>query len=336
MNRTQTVLAVVLALAVAGPVAAQIENLDTFQDGFQEFSDSFANSLPMNATIGLNWSDAYIGQLLAVPPNVGVGITTGVTTIPSRVFDTLIDDLNIDPSGGIDELTAFGVPVPGYAFDARVGGILLPFDVGLKFGTIPQASIGDVEAEYTNIGADIRYAILDGGVLPKLSVGVGYSYLSGRIATPLGLGNTTIGEVPDPDDPGNTITLELSDPDLEFEWEASVIDVKAQLSKRFLIIEPHVGLAASFGTATTDAGLSSSVTVNGATDPTLTADELGEIAGVDISDQGLIVSSDVSPFALRAFGGLSLNIVVLRLDLGLMYNINSGALGGTVGARVQL
>ena len=337
MKRIVLSILVVTFLATA-PLFAQSEiaGLETFKDGFSGFSDEFAKSLPINSTIGLNWSDAYVGQLLPIP-SFGVGVTTGITTIPVSTFDDLIDDLDLNVSDGIGDLPALGVPLPGYAFDARVGGLILPFDVGLKFGTIGSLELGDFEAEYTNFGVDVRYAILDGGILPKVSVGVGYNYLSGRIATPLGLGTTTLASVEDGNN--NTYDLELSDPQLDFDWTANVFDVKAQVSKSFLIVEPHFGIGAAFGSAQTNSGLTSEVTVvDGAGNPVAGVDpsDIQEISGVDIGADGITLGSDVSTFSLRAFGGASLNLTVFRLDLGVMYNLTSGSVGGTLGARVQL
>ncbi len=337
MNKKTAVLAVLAVLIAGTPVFGQDEfSLDDFKGGFETFSEEFAKSLPMNSTIGLNWSDAYIGQLLAVPPNFGIGVTSGVTTIPLTVFTDLVDDLGVDTSGGIDEFSGAGLPLPGYAVDARVGGFILPFDVGLKVGIMPDLKLGDVELEYSNIGFDVRYAVLDGGLLPKLSVGVGYNYLSGRVVTPLGLGDTEIGNV---DYDGATYTLVLSDPDLEFGWEANVFDFKAQVSKGFLIVEPHFGLGATVGTASTRTGLTTDITVTGGNDGNgdgLDPDDIGRVAGIDIENKGIILESSVSPVTFRVFAGSSLNLLLFRIDLGLMYNLNSGSFGGTLGARFQL
>lgn len=327
------VLAVLLSLT---PVTAQtIPGLAEFNDGFKSFSETFASSLPMNSTIGLNWSDAYIGQLLPIP-SFGVGVTTGVTMVPVAAFNSLLDDLDLGAANGFNNLPGAGVPLPGYAIDARIGGLIIPFDVGIKFGTMPKLDLGDVSAEYTNFGVDFRYAILAGGVvLPKVSVGVGYNRLSGRLRTPLGIGTTTLASVEVPDD--DTYTLSLADPRLDFGWEANVFDFKAQVSKGLLIIEPHFGIGASFGNASTDAGLSTTVTAtNSSGDDVSVDDDIGSVAGVDISGTGVSIGTDVSTFSVRVFGGTSLNLPFLRFDFGAMYNINSRAWGGTIGARVQL
>jgi len=342
MKRTIFVAAALIALLGIGTVSAQqtIENLDVFKSSFESFSDEFAKSLPMNSAIGLNWSDAYIGQLLAVPPHFGVGVTAGFTTVPSSVFDSLIDDLGITSSSGVGDLAALGLIVPGYAFDARVGGVGVPFDAGIKVGVLPAMSLGDVDAEYSNFGFDVRYALLDGGVvMPKLSVGVGYNRLSGRIEAPLGPSATTIASVDDPSTGGtDSYDLVLTDPTVVSEWTSNVIDLKVQLSKSFLVVEPHIGFGASYGISTVTSGVDAAIEVqDGSGNPVAGVDaEDIAAAGVDIGSDGLSIGSDVNAFAFRVFGGVSANVLIMRFDLGLMYNINSGAFGTTLGGRVQL
>ncbi|TVR67524.1 MAG: hypothetical protein EA427_13485 [Spirochaetaceae bacterium] len=342
--RTKIILLAVLLVVLPGlmSLSAQdggIPDLATFSESFEDFSSEFAKSLPMNSAIGLNWSDAYIGQLLPIP-SFGVGITTGFTTIPLGVLEDLVDDLGLDSGSALGDLPGIGAPLPGYALDARVGGFYLPFDAGIKFGTIPEMKIGDVSVEYTNFGFDVRYAVLEGGlVLPKISVGAGYNHLRGSVSAPLGIGNTRIASVPDPEDENNTYVLALTDPNVDFDWTANVLDFKVQVSKRFIVVEPHIGLGASYGWAKTNSGFDTQVTVfesDGVTESAISASELGKIAGVSIDDKGLSISTEENPFAIRAFGGASLNVAVFRLDLGAMYNLNSGAFGATLGARFQL
>ncbi|SIQ40379.1 hypothetical protein SAMN05920897_10880 [Alkalispirochaeta americana] len=321
-----------LVLAAMPVSADTIDDLNVFKGAFEDFSKEFANSLPMNSTIGLNWSDAYIGQILPLP-SVGVGITTGFTTIPLKVLEDMVDDLGLDSGSALGDIPSMGIPLPGYAFDARIGGILFPFDVGIKFGTIPDTKIGDVEVGYTNVGVDLRYAVLSGGwVMPKVSVGVGYNYLSGSVKAPMGLGDVDIGNVDyDGAPPDETATVTLKDPDIDFDWEAHVFDVKVQVSKQFFVIEPHLGMGASYGRASTNAGFDGDIEVDGAN-----LDDLKSISGVDIKKDNIGVSKDVTPFSTRIFGGASLNLPFMRFDVSAMYNLTSGAVGGTLGARIQL
>ncbi len=332
---------IVLVFGVVTGVAADdtIEDLTVFADAFEDFSDEFARSLPTNAQIGLTWSDAYIGQLLAVPPNFGVGVTGGVTTVPSSVFDDLIDDLGVTSSKGVGDLAAIGLVLPGYAFDARIGGIGIPFDAGIKFGVMPALSLGDVEAEYTNVGFDVRYAVLEGGLLPKLSVGVGYTYLSGSISAPLGPSETTVVSVDDATTPAvESYALVLSDPEVASEWSSNVFDFAVQMSKSFLVLEPHIGLGASYGISSVESGIDADLEVQDGSGNPVAGVDPSDIsgAGADVSSDGLSVSSDVDALTFRVFGGASINVVILRFDLGLTYTLNSGAFGATFGTRVQL
>lgn len=348
MKRTVVIL---LLLALATTAWAQdTTTIGEYEDGFQNFVDEFSKSLPMNSTIGLNWSDAYIGQLLRVPPNVGFGVTAGVTTIPYRAFDGLFDDLGIDVPSEISDFDAVGVPFPAYAIDARVGGVVLPFDVGLKFGTLPGGvDFGDANVEYTLFGADIRYAIIEQGMAlrPDVSIGIGYNRLNGAVSVPSGIGQIQIADVPDPNNPGSTTQLALDEPDLEFDWGANIFDFRAQASKKILFVEPTIGIGAAVGVADSAAQLSSDLLINdGGSFRAVTDQEIADIkqaasaSGVTLPDEfdkeSLGVSSNVNTFAFRIFGGTSFNILVLRLDLGLMYNITSGSVGGSLGARIQL
>ncbi len=55
------------------------------------------------------------------------------------------------------------------------------------------------------------------------------------------------------------------------------------------------------------------------------------------TDQGFIVAADApAGWAFKVFGGTSLNLVFIRLDLDAYYNVLSGAYGGNVNLRFQL
>ncbi len=334
MKRTTlTVLVLLIAVAVTVPAQTGVD-LGEYKSAVEDFGGEFAKSLPMNSMIGLNWSDAYIGQLLDVPPHFGVGLTMGVTTIPVAAFEDLLEAVDTEVPGDLA-----GIPLPAYAFDARVGGFFIPFDLGVKFGTVPEVEIGDTSVEWNLIGVDFRYALLEGGIglMPKLSVGVGYNRLSGTVSSGAGLDDIPVGSVPydlnnDGTSDGNAEVV-LADPSFFMDWSANVFDFKAQVSKGLLVIEPTIGLGMSVASATLDAGFEGTVDVQTAG---VSAADLVSSAGVDVAPTGLTVSSDESPIAFRVFGGTSINLALLRFDIGLMYNINSGAFGASLGSRIQL
>ncbi len=312
-----------------------------FQSAFEQFAQDVASTLPFNAATGLSWSDAYIGQLFALPPHLGVGLTVGFTTIPSTAVSQVLTALG-SPSvpAAIDFVKTLGLPLPAYAIDARIGGLFLPFDIGLKIGAMQSAG-ADFSFDYLLAGADIRYAILQENILlPSISIGAGFNYIKGGVALGgLFPGGLTLASINAPG-PGSPYTLDLTDPALAFEWETSVIDLKVQVSKSLLIITPYLGAGASFGSSSAGGGVTSSLKVNGSAP---TAQQITDITQylqangdtINLSDKGVTVLKSVSGWAFRVFGGVSLNILMIRLDLGAMYNLSSGSIGASGNARIQ-
>jgi hypothetical protein len=324
-----------------------VDLINDFKKGFQQFSDDVASVLPMNSTIGLNWSDAYIGQLIAVPPSLGVGITAGVTGIPyDSVKKILVDTLKGDDNEIPSLIKDYGLPLPAMAIDARLGGFILPFDIGFKFGFVPKTladQVGDnIKIDFLLVGGDIRYLLMKQRfvVIPEVSVGVGYNYLKGSVEFggvlpdlfSITLPNT-INNLPAPW-PSNS-SLSLSSPDFFIEWETKVVDLKAQASWSLLILQPSLGFGASYGSSHVGGGAKSQIKLNGTT---LTPDQKTALStlGFDVDDASIAVFSDVTGWSFRVFGGLSVNILILRLDLGIQYNLIGGNMGASLGARIQL
>ncbi len=336
------VLATLILSLLALPAFSQFTTLDDFKAGFKTFSDDMANVLPMNSAIGLNWSDPYIGQFLSLPPSLGIGITTGVTTIPYASIENVLEEA-FDNSGNDipDPVKDYGLPLPAIAFDARIGGFILPFDIGVKAGFIPKFVEGqideDVELDYLLVGADIRYQVMKQRlILPEISVGAGYNYMKGSVA---------FGGILDPITqidltgvpgfaPGDY--LELTSPDFYIEWETHVVDLKAQASWKLLILQPSVGIGASHGSSTVTGGAKSTLEFNGAPIGPAEKQALADL-GYDVDDASIGVSSDVTGWSYRVFAGLGINIMwIFRIDVGLQYNLNGDNFGATVGARLQL
>jgi len=326
----KAVAIVVAAFLSSAPVFAQVDIAD-LQSGAEDFSDALAKALPFNSTVGLNWSDAYIGQIVGIPPHFGVGIVMGATSIDAADASALLDQLGYSSSDLGDML-----PLPAIAAEARIGGFLLPFDIGLKVGLIPTAvgeslssAAGGLNVDYLLFGADLRYALLKGGlVLPAVSVGVGVNYMKGGVSTSVGDDQTIAVE-------GTPVTLYA--PEVGLEWETTTFDLKAQISKGFIIFTPYAGIGASYGLSKAGYHLTS--------DTNLTQTEIDALndyldangqAELDISDEGFTSTFDVTGWSMRAFGGLSVNLLVLKLDLTGMYNLSDGSYGATVGARFQL
>ena len=342
MKRLDFLLILVLLVSVTS-IAAQTP-YDDFADGFEGFAEALASELPFNTAIGLNWADAYIGQF----PHFGIGLTVGITLIPFTTFNKALVPMGVDLEAQLgSELGGLGFPLPAAVLDARIGGFVLPFDIGFKIGYLPtEAKVflpPNMDLDYLLVGGDIRYAVVqEKGWLPDISVGLGYSFLRGSVAiSGIMGGNQQIAEVRYGPGAGDKYTLELQDPNVFFNWQASTIDLKVQVSKSLLIFTPFVGFGAAHGWSSVGGGLQSGVLIGGSpiTDTQIQQikdyyDLIGEPVP-DLSTDGILINSITRGWAYRAFGGISLNIFILRLNLNGMYNFTTGALGASLNGSVQ-
>ena len=324
------ILMIILVVAVSGAFG-QIAFAD-MESAFSTFSEDVAEALPVASTIGLNWSDATVRGF----PHFGVGLTLGAVMIPEDAFVTLANTLSITLPSAITD-AGLGIPFPAYVIDARVGIPFLPIDIGAKLGVLTpemSASLSDeVAVDYVLAGFDIRTPIIKGNlVFPAISLSAGYNYLSGGVNASVG----GIGDLSSIDlNPVINTTLSYTDPDIRFAWKTHTVDFKLQASKSLLIITPYAGLGYASGWSKAGGGISADSTYsNGVTEDEV-RDAL-EAAGYDVelSADGFAILAESSGGSLRAFGGLSVNLFILKLDLNAMYNVSTASLGASLNARV--
>jgi hypothetical protein len=350
--RRLTVLILLCMLAL--PLSAQLEySYDDLVDNFQAFADGVATTLPFNALMGLNWSDAYIGNF----PHFGAGLTIGFTIMPYGSLSDTLEQFDIDLSTIANEeignmLKDVGMPFPAIALEGRIGGFGIPFDIGVKLGyysrdwvvpILPEGLIID----YLLAGADVRFRVLKGAlVIPELSVGGGVTYQYGSFYIPGLLGDDIeILSVPDdPDDESSTATLALADPSINFNWKTFVIDLKAHASWDLFFATPYIGAGGSYGVySEAGGGMNSKLLYNGYP---ITDDQMDYIREAcdtfgksipDITSEEIIVYATTPPaWSIRAYGGVSLNIFVVKLDIMMMYNFAGGGFGTSINLRAQL
>jgi hypothetical protein len=321
----------------------------------QEFADGVASSLPLNASVGLNWSDAYIGQF----PHFGVGLTVGASTIPFDAAMPVLEGLGLADSIAdtpeLAPLMEIGFPLPAWAAEARIGGFLFPFDAGVKIGILPAdfslaeafpgaEALQNLQLDYLNLGFDVRVPLVEEkALIPEISVGGGYNYLRANIGlTGVLGGDLNIGtfEHPDPTNP-TVYDVSLTDPMVNYNWSANVIDLKAQISKGLLFLRPYAGLGASIGFGRAGSGFESSL-------EGISPEEIAQINEAaaalgaseiipDLSDTSFYLSAPMTGgWSFRVFGGIALNILIIKVDINAMYDFLAGNYGGTLGVRVQL
>ena len=319
---------------------AQVD-LAVFEGAFQDFADAAVGSLASTATSGLAWSPAHIGQF----PHFGVGLTVGAAMMPYEAVKPVFDMLSITLPSELDFLQTYGVPLPAAAIDARLGGFGIPFDIGFKIGFIPeqvQALLGDVQADYFIAGGDFRFAILqDKGFVPALSVGVGYSYLKGGVEVAgLIAGPARSMSARSWSNPAGLKYPQLlrSHPRLHLaeprdrgqgaaEQEPAHLHAARRVRRR---VRPGLvrGRRAALGGHGLQNGTETLAEIQDAFEPA------GETAP---TDQGFTVAADApAGWALRVFGGTSINLLFLRLDLDANWNVLTGSYGGNVNLRFEL
>jgi hypothetical protein len=188
--------------------------------------------------------------------------------------------------------------------------------------------------DYTLIGGDVRYAILDGKqnkLLPTVSVGVGFNYLSGA------LGMTAGSDQKFSYDTGTeagVISATMEAPEITVGWSTASLDFKAQISKSFVFITPYLGVGVSTGWSKANVD----VTMKMENGPEL--ERLKQIfkdgISIGLSDKGFSSESDtINGWSGRLFGGLTFNVAVVRIELTGFYNFID-KYGVTLGFRVQL
>lgn len=336
-------ICIVIFMCAVSPVFSQTE-IKELQRAVNSFSGEMAKSLPFNSTIGLNWSDAYIGQLISMPPHFGIGVSLGVTTIPINSLNSILSAFDADMMSKSN--FPLGFTLPAYTVEARIGGFILPFDIGVKFGYLNMNKLNinmggldfgtNMGIKFMLIGADIRYALINSKLMPlKLSVGLGINHLSGGISTEIPANSQSFAFTSG----AKNYMLSASDPVLDLEWETTCLELKAHVSFPLFIITPYAGLGVSYAWSRSGYQLNSRIMVKEGGN-TVPIDDvkgiLNDLGVTGISNNGFESMIESQDFNIRFYGGFSINMAVMRLDLTGMYNIFTESLGLSIGLRFQL
>lgn len=249
--KSLSVFAAVSLLSIASVFGTNAD----IDKAFESFTDKVTEVLPETTTQLGVWSDAYIGKLFpSAPPHFGIGLTVSGTFMNTKEFsstaEAIVNEINGKTPGASKDFNFSipnTIPFPAYSINARLGGIILPFDVGLygSYLKINSLKFEDFTGTitYYSFGGDIRYAVMKGStLLPKISVGAGYIY------THMALGaegsSTYTSDLTAHGIPGITTATVTANTDMNTNFDLHTLFVQAQVSKKFFILTPYAGMRA--------------------------------------------------------------------------------------------
>lgn len=340
MKRNFAALALSVCLAAGLTAQTYTSPFAPFQTALGAFSGTMAGALALNASVGSTWSDAYVGGF----PEFGVGAFAGASMTGKGSVDPLFSALGQTVVAPLDSL---GLPLPTAGLSAKLGLPFLPIDVGLSGSYIPPSvgaqlrSATGVSVDYLNVAGQIRYAVIQENLLlPDISIGAGVSYQKGSVSAPLGTGDITIINNQQVT-PTDYWTIKATSPDLYLGWESTNFDATVQISKSLLILRPYLGAGFTMGLSSVTGGVNSSLSFldNGSTSDYATlASQMQayQMTPPTLSATGFTTTATSTTPLFRLYGGLSFELLILKLDAQVLYVPQSGNLGGSLMARLQI
>jgi hypothetical protein len=259
----------------------------------------------------------------------------GYTPIKIDAINNVLDTFDANPLP-----FDVGLPLPGYTLEGRIGGFILPFDIGFKIGALPETiplleALTGIKLNYLLVGGDIRYSLLPSKIpLLKVSAGLGFNHLNGGISIPVGAGFGPLTV------PGG-YTMEMSRPELGLLWNTNCLELKVQASVSALIFTPYIGLGMNYSWSQAGYQINSRLLMKDSdgkeVDSKEFIDELKKqnIGGIKLTDNSIESILKNQAFNMRVYGGFSINMAVIRLDLTGMYDLFNENFGMTFGIRFQ-
>ena len=245
-----------------------------------------------------------------------------------KIGDSISDFLS--ESGVVDTLSIDfdmpeRIPYPSAGISARLGGIFLPFDIGL-YGITTIGNVLDsiefddarVSIDYTTFGADIRYALYEGNLfLPKISVGAGYMYSRQEMKFKISQDFTTKASYGSAEEHSVSANVATH---LDMTVATHTVFAQVQASKKLFIFTPFIGFKAAFTASEYDGSWSYSTKIK--------ETEKSELSDSDkFSCSNSFFDTGIQP---QVFGGLGIDLAFFQIAVNLSYNMRSYYTSGSV------
>ena len=335
--RVRTVSAFTAALLLSA--ASAFASTADIDKAFESLNGTLTEVVP-ETTIQLGvWSDAYIGKLFpSVPPHFGAGVSAGGTFIDTKALSnaigTIITEINSHAAGATTNFNFTvpdQIPLPSASVHARIGGFILPFDIGV-YGAYFDLNTLKFEdftgtVNYYTIGADIRYAVMKGSTtLPKLSVGAGY--IRTHLALSMTGASTYSGTV------GSTPASVTANADTNTSFDLNTIFVQAQISKKFLILTPYAGVRAYVTSSKShyDYSYSSTYEIGGVPQGNVPGGNGSSSRDYGTGD----FNFDWNNIRPQLYAGLGLNLLFVNCTVGGSWNMRNNLLSANVNVCIKI
>lgn len=290
------IFSVLLILCLFSSIYA-IEPIDetVVQEGLNEFVTGLADSAPALTSMTNVWADAYVGQLIALPPSIGLGGSAGVSKLDIRGIKKAATELGIP---GVDKLKDDFV-LPVVSVDAVLGGLLIPFDISGSYMKLKDpVGISDaLQYRFDVVSAKLRVPLLKQNIiLPNLALGVGFSRVSGDFL------------------------VKLDETFLNATFKSDVFSADLQLSKSVIFLTPYIGARVLVSKS------ENTWEYNYNVEDILKNDAKGTF----------VTDPEKMDIDYQLFAGTSFNILVIKLNVNVAYDIKTKLWAGGIGAHVVL
>jgi hypothetical protein len=273
----------------------------SFDETVQNFADEINVSLPFAASMGLNWSSPYVGQLLGYPVHFGVGLSVSSVFMSNTEAAELGKQLGLEISESVISGKQW---LPSYVVAGRLGGLGdIPFDFGFKIGYLPDIPIwGSLDYNMLIFGFDIHYALYassENG--PVVAIGLGYDILEGGATgamtiVPAGVQNVTVN-MP-----------------AHIAWESNTIKAKLLFAQP-IIAGIHIMSGLELGYSMNNVGVK---------------------IGADIANPDYENMREMSTISVSGYIGFGIELNAWRIDINLMSSFITFEPGFSIGFRYQL
>jgi hypothetical protein len=209
----------------------------------------FTKSMGFYSTLGWNSTPGVFDFLGG--PHFEFGIGAGVDLIQVTSLNNA--NLQVLQSSANVSIPSM-VPAPLFAGTLRLG-LANGLDIGLKGLYLPASLVNTfntgITGQYSGVGVDFRYRIMEARTLPTLTVEVSWDQFNGNLGFSTEAGQITTFNDP----PSNSVTVSGTT-NYALNWNVHSFGAKVLLGKDLLVVYPYVGVGFQRNSGSVDSQIS--------------------------------------------------------------------------------